>query len=68
MVDDKLKRAAKASGLESFLETDPDGFTRAFNAAAGYRERRLVVETATLEPAHCFRVEAGATRSDHNGK
>ena len=54
-MDDELKRAAAASGLEKLLDQDPEAFKRAYQAAAGYAERRAPVGTPALEPAHVFR-------------
>lgn len=57
MTNDDTKQAeaaARALGLERAFEVDPEGFTTAFVAARGYRERRPSGRPPADEPAHIF--------------
>jgi hypothetical protein len=62
-VDEELRKAAEAAGLQKLLECDGDALARAFTAAEGYAARRAPVRTPALEPAHCFRPESLAPTS-----
>ena len=58
--DGDVELAAAKAGLSAFYAHDPEGLTRAFKAAQGYRERRVVVADTSVEPAHVYRLEQPA--------
>jgi len=62
--DGDVELAAAEAGLSAFYAHDPEGLTRAFKAARGYRERRAVVSEPSAEPAHVYRLEGAAPTPD----
>lgn len=62
--DGDIELAAAKAGLSAFYVHDPEGLTRAFKAAVGYRERRVVVQDARCEPAHVYSLERSADNSE----
>lgn len=62
--DNDVELAAAEVGLSAFYAHDPEGLTRAFKAAKGYRERRVVVSDPRTEPAHVYRIKHAMSASD----